>query len=581
MLSCGEEQVSNSRDTIWKIKDDPPSAPWLAKKVGISRLLASLLIHRNISSPDSAKSFLSPRLGALRDPFLLKDMDRAVELIAGFVAEKKRITIYGDYDADGLTATALLVDFFSRLDTPISFYIPHRLEEGYSLNEKAIGKIAADNTGLIITVDCGINALPEIALAKGLGMEVIVTDHHQLPPGFEPICPTINPLRPDSSFPFRELSGVGLAFYLAIAIRSHLREGGFFGSKGEPDLKDYLDLVSLGTVADIVPLVEENRILVKSGLNVLMDSQRPGIQALVRVSGIKKDQIMTTDDIAFRLAPRLNAMGRLGSATRAVHLLTTDNETEASLVAAQMDTLNAQRQAIEHRIISESRQRIEKMGDLEGRRTIVLFDPRWHRGVVGIVASKIVEEYWRPTLILNLEGDLLKGSGRSIDGFDLYQALSDLSDLLRQFGGHDHAAGVTIELQRIGEFCDRFEEVAGKEIDPEDMTPSIEVDARLGLESIDPQLLKEIELLLPFGHKNPQPVFWAGPLKVISSRVVGKDHLKLRVREKGITFDCIAFGRGALHPLEGKSVDILFHVGTNTWQGIESIQLVIVDLHVT
>ena len=570
--------MSNSKDIIWQIKDDPPAAPWLATKVGISKLLASLLIHRNISSPDSAKSFLSPRLGALRDPFLLKDMDRAVELIASFIAEKKRITIYGDYDADGLTATALLVNFFSRLDTPISFYIPHRLEEGYSLNEEAIRKIAADNPGLIITVDCGINSLPEIALAKRHGMEVIVTDHHQLPPEFEPICPTINPLRPDSSFPFRELSGVGLAFYLAIAIRSHLREGGFFESRGEPDLKDYLDLVALGTVADIVPLIEENRILVKSGLKMLIDSRRSGIQALSKLCGIKKDQIMTTDDIAFRLAPRLNAMGRLGSATRAVHLLTTDNETEASLIATQMDALNAQRQAIESRIISESKQGIEKMGDLEGRRTIVLFDPRWHRGVVGIVASKIVEEYCRPTLILNLEGDLLKGSGRSIDGFDLYQALSDLSGLLKQFGGHDHAAGVTLESQKIGEFCDRFEEIASKRIDLKDMTPRIEVDARVGLESINPQILKEIELLLPFGHKNPQPIFWAGPSKVISSRVVGKDHLKLKIREKGITLDCIAFGKGEFHPLEGKSVDILFHVGTNTWQGVESIQLVIVDL---
>ena len=568
----------NSRDTIWHIKDDLPSAVQLAGKVGISKLLASLLIQRNVSSPDSAQSFLSPRLGALRDPFLLKDMDRAVELIANFIVEKKRITIYGDYDADGLTATSLLVDFFSKLGIPISFYIPHRLEEGYSLNEKAVRQIAAANTGLIITVDCGINALSEITLAKRLGMEVIVTDHHKIPPDFEPICPTIDPLRPDSLFPFRELSGVGLAFYLAIAIRSHLREAGFFKGTCEPDLRSCLDLVALGTVADIVPLTEENRIVVKSGLKVLMDSQRPGIKALLRVSGIRKDQIIATDDISFKLAPRLNAMGRLGSATRSVHLLTTDNEAEASLIADQMDSLNAQRQVIENRIVSETREKIERMEDIEGRRTIVLFDPRWHRGVVGIVASKIVEEYYRPTLILALEGDLLRGSGRSIDGFDLYQALSDLSDLLRQFGGHGHAAGVSLETQRIGEFSDKFEELARKRIDPKDMIPKIEVDAKLSLESIDPQTLKEIDMLLPFGHGNPPPIFWAGPLKVISSRVVGRDHLKLKLKEKGITFDCIAFGKAASRPLEGKSVDILFHVGTNTWQGIESIQLVVVDL---
>jgi len=572
--------VLKSTDKIWHIRDEPPSASWLANKLGISKLLASLLIYRNVSSPESARSFLSPRLGALRDPFLLKDMDRAVELITSFIVRKKRITVYGDYDADGLTATALLVDFFSRLRTPVSFYIPHRLEEGYSLNESAVRKIAAGSTGLIITVDCGINSPSEIALAKELGMEPIITDHHKVPPDFEPVCPTINPLRPDSPFPFRQLSGVGLAFYLAIAIRSNLREAGFFRGRPEPDLKSYLDLVALGTVADIVPLTEENRIVVKSGLRVLMDSQRPGIKALLRVSGIRKDQIIAADDISFKLAPRLNAMGRLGSATRAVHLLTTDNETEASAIADQMNSLNAQRQVMENKIVSESRERIERMEDLQERRTIVLFDPRWHRGVVGIVASKIVEKYHRPTLILTLEGDLLRGSGRSIDGFNLYEALSDLSDLLGQFGGHDHAAGVSLESTKIGEFCDRFEELARKRIDPKDMIPRIEVDAKLSVESINPQALREIEMLLPFGHANPQPIFWSGPLKVISSRVVGNDHLKLKLREKGITFDCIAFGKAASHPLEGKSVDILFHLGTNTWQGIESIQLVIVDLQV-
>jgi len=572
--------VLNNSDKIWQVKDDPSSASWLAGKVGISKLLATLLIHRKVSAPDAAQSFLSPKLGVLRDPFLFKDMDRAVGLISTCIKDKKGITIYGDYDADGITATALLVDFFSRLEAPISFYIPHRLEEGYSLNDAAIRKIAAGDTELIITVDCGISSPSEIDLAKSLGLEVIVTDHHQLPAHFEPRCPTINPLRPDSPFPFRQLSGVGLAFYLAIAIRAHLREAGFFRGRPEPDLKCYLDLVALGTVADIVPLTEENRIVVKSGLRVLMDSQRPGIKALLRVSGIKKDQMIATEDISFKLAPRLNAMGRLGSATRAVHLLTTDNETEASAIADQMNSLNAQRQVMENKIVSESRERIERMEDLQERRTIVLFDPRWHRGVVGIVASKIVEKYHRPTLILALEGDLLRGSGRSIDGFNLYEALSDLSDLLGQFGGHDHAAGVSLESTKIGEFCDRFEELARKRIDPKDMIPRIEVDAKLSVESINPQALREIEMLLPFGHANPQPIFWSGPLKVISSRVVGNDHLKLKLREKGITFDCIAFRKAASHPLEGKSVDILFHLGTNTWQGIESIQLVIVDLQV-
>ena len=572
--------LNNSRDTIWQIKDDACDASSLAKKVGISELLASLLIHRDITSADSAKSFLFPKLGALRDPFLLKDMERAVELIKSFIVKKKKITIYGDYDADGITATSLLFDFFSHLNIPISFYIPHRLKEGYSLNENAVREIARDGTELIITVDCGITSFSEIALAHKLGMDVIVTDHHQLPSGFEPLCPTITALRPDSSFPFRDLSGVGLAFYLTIGIRSILRESGFFQNKSEPDLRTYLDLVAIGTVADIVPLIEENRILVKSGLTVLAKTRRPGIKALLRVSGIKNNKSITTHDIAFKLAPRLNAIGRLGPAARAVHLLTTDDEVEALAIANQMDSLNAQRQEIQNGIVSECRERIDEMKDLERHRTIVLSHPQWHRGVVGIVASKIVDEYYRPTLIFTNEGDVLKGSGRSIDGFDLYNALSDLSDLLTQFGGHEYAAGVTLELKNIDEFCDRFEELASKKIDTKDMIPKIEVDTKLGLESINPQTVQDIEMLLPFGHKNPQPIFWAGPVKVGFSTVVGNNHLKLTIQEKGITFDCIAFGQAALHPLDGKVVDIIFRIEINTWQGKDSIQLVIVDLRV-
>jgi len=570
--------LNNSRDMIWQIKEDPYSASSLARKLGVSKLLASLLMHRNITSTDSARSFLFPKLGVLRDPFLLKDMDSATELIKSFIDKKKKITIYGDYDADGITATSLLYDFFSHLKIPISFYIPHRLKEGYSLNETAVREIAEDGTDLIITVDCGINSFSEITLAHKLRMEVIVTDHHQPPLGFKPLCPTINPLRPDCPFPFKELSGVGLAFYLAIAIRSKLRDTGFFQDTGEPDLRVYLGLVAIGTIADIVPLIEENRILVKSGLTVLTKIRKPGINALLRVSGIKNNQAITTHDVAFKLAPRLNAIGRLESATRAVHLLTTDDEAEASSIAIQMDSLNAQRQKIQSEIVSECRKKIDKMEGLEKHRTIVLSDPQWHRGVIGIVASKIVDEYCRPTLLFTDEGDLLKGSGRSMDGFDLYKALSGLSDLLTQFGGHEYAAGVALESKNMEEFCDRFEELASKKFNAKDMAPKIEVDARLGLESINPQVVQDIEMLFPFGHQNPQPIFWAGPVKVVFSTVVGNDHLKLTIKEKGTTFDCIAFGKAPLHPLKGKVVDILFHVEMNTWQGIESIQLVIVDI---
>jgi len=572
--------MMESRGKIWHLHDEPPKAAWLAQKLGVSKLMATLLCNRDIANPDSAESFLSPRLANLRDPFLLKDMDKAVELIADGIAAGKRITIFGDYDADGITATALMVDFLSKLNGSVSFYIPHRLNEGYGLNEAAIKGIAEGGTKILITVDCGISSPAEIALAQSLGLEVVITDHHQIPDDFQPVCPTINPLRTDSSFPFRDLAGVGLAFYLAIAIRSYLREKGFFRSGPEPDLKAYLDLVALGTVADIVPLLGENRILVKSGLGVLIEAARPGIKALCEVSGIRAGQMITTDDIAFRLAPRLNALGRLGPAGSAVKMLTTGSAAEAESIAKRMDYLNAQRQALENRITLESFERIGGMKDLDARKTFVLFDRKWHRGVVGIVASKIVEQYYRPTLILAAEGEILRGSGRSIEGFNLYEALSDLRELLVHFGGHHYAAGLSLYAGKAQEFHERFEEIARKRIDPDSLVPKVEVDALLDLDALTPQLLKELELFMPYGYANPQPLFWAGPMEVISSRVVGERHLRMKVRQGVITFDCIAFRQAGFHPLDGKSVEVLFHLGTNTWQGRESIQLTVVDMKV-
>jgi len=569
----------NNKDKIWRLKDNPPNATWLARSLGISNLTASLLLNRNVTTIDSAKSFLSPRLGDLRDPFLLRDMDRAVEMITAFIIKREKITVYGDYDVDGITATSLLVDFFLKLGVPTTFYIPDRLKEGYSLNEEAVEKIANTGTGLLITVDCGISSLKEITLAKKLGMEVVVTDHHKIPSNFKAICPAVDPSRSDSSFPFKDLAGVGLSFYLAVAVRSSLRNAGFFKGTHEPDLKSYLDLVALGTVADVVPLLEENRIFVKKGLAILRESRRPGIRALLKVAGIKEDTELTTHDVAFKIAPRINAAGRLGSASSAVHLFLTDDEIKASLIAERMDYLNTQRQGIQNKIVSESRDRLKKMDDLEQRRAIVLYDSKWHRGVVGIVASRITEEYNRPTFVLSAEGELLKGSGRSIDGFDLYGALSQLSDILQQFGGHSHAAGVSLKYKDIREFCERFEGIARSEIDADDMVQKIDADARISPESINPQTVKEIERLLPFGQDNPQPIFWAGPFNVLFSKVVGKNHLKLRLKAKGIIFDCIAFGMADNHPMEGKSVDILFNIEINKWRGTESIQLVIIDLH--
>jgi single-stranded-DNA-specific exonuclease len=327
-------------------------------------------------------------------------------------------------------------------------------------------------------------------------------------------------------------------------------------------------------------LIEENRILVKSGLRILSECRRPGIKALFNISGIREDQALKANDIAFKLAPRINAMGRLGSAKDAVELLVTDDEDEAFSIAECMESFNSQRQVVEKRIVSSSRKMIESLEDLETRRTIVLFDPEWHPGVVGIVASKILDEYYRPTFILGVKGDLLRGSGRSVDGFNLFEALSGLNDILEHFGGHYHAAGVSLERKNLEPFCERLEELACKGMDSGDMIPKIDIDASLGMDSINSKLLKDIEMLPPFGCRNPEPMFSSGPLKVISSRVVGNSHLKVRMQEKGVTFDCIAFNKAEFHPLDGKMVDAVFHIGINEWQGIESIQPVIVDLRV-
>ena len=566
-----------SLNKVWKLKPASPDASQLARKAGITPLQAQLLINRGITENSVAQSFLSPRLSQMADPMLMKGMDSVVKTILAAMETGDKITIYGDYDADGLTATAVLLHFFSDFGIPVTSYVPNRLEEGYGLNREAIEQIGRNGTGLIITVDCGISGVREIDLAKALGLEVVVTDHHQMSGESRPNCPVINPHQPDCPFPFKDLAGVGLAFFLVVAIRAALRDQGWFKGRSEPDLREYLDLVALGTIADRVPLLGQNRMLVKGGIRRMADSRWPGIRAMMDVASVKSSEI-SSDDLAFRLAPRLNAPGRLGDSDAGLRILTVTEGQEAKELALKVNVANGRRQRLEQSILDRIEDMIRSEGQIDDRRTLLLWGENWHQGVLGIVASRLVEKYHRPSLVVGVKDGIATGSGRSIDGFNLYQALSRLRSLFHKFGGHAYAAGFRLDEGNLEILKREMEGLAEKEMTDEDLVPTIEVDSDLLLKEIGHEMIDQITALSPFGEKNPEPVFRARSLHVSGSRVVGERHLKLRVCQGETTLEAIGFGFGHRHPLNGKRVDMIFTPGLNRWQGSEKIQLKIVDL---
>jgi single-stranded-DNA-specific exonuclease len=562
---------------VWKINPPSPFAPNLALESGLPLLLAQLLVNRGITESHSAQAFVAPRLAHLAHPMDLKDMDHGVELILQAIENHEKITIYGDFDADGLTATALLVHFLSEMHIPVTYYIPNRLVEGYGLNQEALHKIAREGTGLLITVDCGISNMREVALAKDLGMKMVVTDHHQIPEDFAPICPVINPHRNDSLFPFKHLAGVGIAFFLAIAIRAALRDRGWFTQGSEPDLRKYLDLVALGTVADMVPLQGQNRILVSAGLDRMQNSFWPGLDAIAETASVVPSMI-TPYDIAFRIAPRLNASGRLGSAEMCVVALTTDQRNIARKLAAQLDTMNNHRQSIERNIVDHIEAEISSKGYPDDQRTLVFWGNDWHRGVLGIVASKLVEKYHRPVLVLSVREGMAVGSGRSIPGFNLYEALRRLSHFLRRFGGHQHAAGLALEVSRMEDFSRELEGIAKDHLRHDDLISAIEIDAETSLHEMTLETLGHIQTLAPFGPGNPQPLLLTRSAQVIESRTVGHKHLKMKVKQDGAVTEAIGFGLSENHSLQGKKVNLVFTPEIDRWQGREKVLLKLIDL---
>jgi single-stranded-DNA-specific exonuclease len=546
----------------------------LCAGLGVSPLAAAALWGRGVQTVADGRVFLDAGLAALPDPFLLSGMDRGVDRLVAAIEGGEGIAVHGDYDVDGITGTALLVETLRAFGAVVDYHIPLRLKDGYGLSAEALRRAAAAGARVALSVDCGVSAVDEGRLARELGLDLIITDHHQPPETLPEALAIINPHLPESPFPARELSGVGVAFFLMIALRKTLRERGAFASAAEPDLRRSLDLVALGTIADVVPLTGVNRILTRFGLELLGRAGRPGVAALKAVAAVKE---MNSSAVGFRLGPRLNAAGRLEDAALGVDLLLETSAARAGEIAGHLDGLNRERQQLEQETLLQAIERLEEGGE-GGACSIVLADERWHPGVIGIVASRLVERYHRPTILIALEKGQGKGSARSIPGFHLYCALQDCREFLAGFGGHQYAAGLSLAGEAVDAFSAALDGVAGRILSAEDRVPKLPHDGEILLEDITRGSLGELAKLAPFGAGNPEPAFVARGLRAQQVSVVGEKHLRFTARQGGYSLPCIAFGMAERRTeLEGE-FDLLFHPGLNEFRNNVSVQLRIRDI---
>ncbi len=550
----------------------------LARTLNISPLVSQVLINRGIDSPDKARLFLSARLNDLHSPFLMKDMDRAVERIIAALDRQEHICIYGDYDVDGITSTAVLVLFLQRAGGNVSFYIPGRQHEGYGLNIKALDQIGSERDArLLITVDCGVSDVKEVTYANSRGMDVIVTDHHEMPETSAPAYATLNPKQSDCPFPFNSLAGVGVAFNLVMALRKALRERGAWADAGEPNLREYLDMVALGTIADIVPMTDENRIFVRNGLDELSRSTRPGIQALKSVCGLENEQVTVTT-VAYRLAPRLNAVGRIADASLAVRLLLCESLDEAAVLAAQIDLENTRRRQVEGRTRKDARKQLDPYLD---DAAFVLASNDWHPGVMGLCASRLADEFQRPVVVIACDErtGLGRGSVRGVEGFNIYDAVKQCAPFLETYGGHKGAAGLSIAIDNIENFRSQFNKCCSSAADAANIDSQvIMIDAEVDLQELSYGVVQEIEALAPFGASNPEPVFCSPDLKDYSHMMVGKGHLKLKIKESGCFYDAIGFNMASRYELGETSIRLAFVPQFNSFNGQKNIQLKLRDI---
>ncbi|HEX4803699.1 MAG TPA: single-stranded-DNA-specific exonuclease RecJ [Myxococcaceae bacterium] len=545
----------------------------LISAFGLHPLAARVLSNRGYATPDTAAAFLADGIGALPNPFLLKGLRAAVLRVCDAIRSGQRITLYGDFDVDGVCSTALLALFLRELGANVSTYIPNRLGEGYGLNLAAIETLAQQGTRVLITLDCGTTSVAEVSRANALGLDVIVIDHHSIPSQLPPALALINPHQPGCDYPTRHLCAAGVAFNFCLGLRKELREQGFFEKRREPNLRSMLDLVALATIADVVPLTGANRILVKHGLEEIARAARPGIRALKEVAGIFPGP-MSTGQVGFRLGPRINAAGRLHDASLGLQLLCAETIEAARPLAHSLDAANLERQRIEQDILAQALRQVEQHSQTKA---LVLHSELWHPGVIGIVASRVVERFHRPTVLVAVKEGIGRGSARSIDGFHLVSALQDCAGHLLKYGGHRQAAGLSIEASRLPAFSQAFAAVAAQKLSDEDIVPCCRVDAVVSLSELSPEAAKGIEVLGPFGPGNPEPIFAscdlaARPQVVASKREGRAGHLKLRF-DSAPRLGAIGFGMAEQLPLAQQKVDLAYQLSVEQWNGMEQLSL--------
>ena len=569
------------KEKKWILKDivAGETVARLSSELGIDPVLARLLVQRGIGTFQEARAFFRPSLDNLHDPFLMKDMDKAVERVEAAVRSGEKILVYGDYDVDGTTAVSLVYSFLQRLTRNVDFYVPDRYDEGYGVSYKGIDWAADNGFGLIITLDCGIKANDKVSYAAGKGIDVIVCDHHLPENDLPAAVAVLDPKRSDCGYPFDDLSGCGVGFKL---VQAYSQKNGIpFES-----LIPLLDLLVVSISSDLVSVVGENRILAHFGLKQLNENPRKGLLAMIHLSGLDPEHI-TIDDIVFKIGPRINAAGRMESGRMAVELLTAGSDEVAARIGSEINRYNNERKNIDREITREALEMVRSGNCLSARNATIVYNPSWHKGVVGIVASRLVEAFYRPTIVLTKSNGFVTGSARSVHGFDLYDAIESCADLLENFGGHLYAAGLTLKEENLPEFCERIENFIEKNISEDMLTPVIMIDTRLDFSQITPKFFRILKQFQPFGPGNSAPVFLTENVYDNGNvRKVGADggHLKLELIQESQPYrsiSAIAFNKSEHfdHIKAGNPIDVCYSIVENYYRGIANLQLRIKDLH--
>jgi len=547
----------------------------LQQQLGIPKKMALLLSLRGVDSFERAKKYFRPTVSDIHDPFLMQDMHAAADRLARAVRNRERVLVYGDYDVDGTTATSIVYLFLKQFGVNVEFYIPHRFKEGYGINTEGVQYAAKINADLIVSVDCGITAIDEARHAKEQGIDLIICDHHNVGEAIPDALAVLDPKREDCSYPFDGLSGAGVAFKL---IQGTVEKLGL----AQKMAFDLLDLVAVSTASDIVPMVGENRILMREGLKQINDDPRLGLRSLMDLINLKPGSI-STSNIVFSIGPRINAAGRMGDATKAVKLLIAETKAEADSRAHELESINIARRDKDSQTMEEAKAIVDTQYDLDKISSVVLHNPDWHLGVIGIVASRLVDTYGRPAVMLSNVGGKVKGSARSIDGFNIYEAFKQCEDLLEQFGGHKYAAGLTIAKEDVDAFRRRMNEISSKSLTKEDFQPDLCIDCELDLSDVNMRFWKLLSQFEPYGPKNLQPVFVSRDVRVVGvPTIVGKGHLKMKVAQNGSgVFDVIGFNMHEYLPVvrnEDKPLNIAYSLEENNWNGRRTLQIRLRDI---